>query len=310
MDGEKLLANLFSLTQGPPRSQRPSARSRAPAGSISPALAGRARASERPAGTSQRLNPGWWGANARHDPGLGGCAGGSRSSYRGCKTRGSRQHRPGPPRSLSGARSPSTPDLPPSLRSANPPRTSQGELPAEAQERRPQRLAGFRRCSLQAGCCLSRGSCSIRPPRPAAGRNRRKVEWVRGGADTIRSPLTRPGSKGGRSAARRPGRRQPALNPPRPGDCSERPRSRGEAPPAPRLAPCGRWPRPPLSSQGRCNAAREAPDPRSRCEAGAEPAPTFWAWRTPAARPRRAPWTGNSARKKAGESSGRLHDRV
>ena len=159
-----------------------------PAGPSSPALPGLAPGSERPTGTSQLLNPGWWGRTHARIQGWEGAQRGRRISHRGCKTRGSGQHRPGPPHPCPelGLPAPLTSLTP----SANPPQTSQGELPAKAQERRPQKLAGVCRRSLPAGCCLSRRSCSIRPPKPAAGRNRRKVAWVRGGADTIRSPLT------------------------------------------------------------------------------------------------------------------------
>ncbi|XP_066096895.1 protein diaphanous homolog 1-like [Saccopteryx bilineata] len=113
-----------------------------------------------------------------------------------------------------------------------------------------------------AGCCVSRGACSIGPPKPAAGGNRRKVTWARGGAGTIRCPRTWPGNTGGRSAARSPGARQPVrarrARVQVPGDCAAPLRSCGQAPLAPRLAPNRRWMRPPpnASSEVQCGERR------------------------------------------------------
>lgn len=87
---------------------------------------------------------------------------------------------------------------PPSPSNANTPRASRGELPAEAQERRPQERPGLRGRGPAAirlpppltpsRLLLSLGACSIEPPKPAAGGNRRKVARGSGGAGTIRFP--------------------------------------------------------------------------------------------------------------------------
>lgn len=119
-----------------------------------------------------------------------------------------------------------------------------------------------------------------------------------------------PGQGAGKGAVPPAGRApQPVRCPPRPGPDARRlrraPRSRGEAPPAPRLAPDGRWPRPPPSSQRKVQCGREAVGLRSTGRA-----PTFGAGRHP---PRAL--AGRSAREnhrgdKAGHSGGWLQDGV
>lgn len=82
---------------------------------------------------------------------------------------------------------------------------------------------------------------------------------VRGGVGTIRCPGPGRGAgKGavppaGRAAGRAPASPRAALRAwvQMPGDCAQRLRSRGEAPPARGLAPEGRGPRPPPSSRGK-----------------------------------------------------------
>ncbi|XP_049485119.1 translation initiation factor IF-2-like [Panthera uncia] len=161
------------------------------------------------------------------------------------------------------------------------------------------RLSGRPPPLAPAGRCLSRGACSIGPPKPAAGGNRRKVARVRGSAGTIPRPRTRRGSWGRRGAERSP-RRPAARCPPRWGPD---PRRLRRAPPEPRgRSSCS-------SAGARRAVTTAAPESTEEgalaergCGGSAPPgagrqessrAPTFRAGRTPAARPCRASGTEN-----------------
>lgn len=170
---------------------------------------------------------------------------------------------------------------------------------------------------LQVVSCLSRGACSIGPPK--RGRRKPKEGGVgRGGVGTIRSPGTWRGSREGRSAARRPGARQPVRCPQRQGPNSRRLRP---APPEPgvsssRSAAGARWAvataAPKFAQEGamRRGWLWGSQSPERRGWSVAEPLP--FAGQTPASR---APSRGVRDRKitskrRPGESGGWLQDRV
>lgn len=215
-------------------------------------------------------------------------------SLRGCKTEGlgsTDPGRPDPGQEL-GLPPPSTSLIPQCTPAASQPRRVSYPPRPRDEDRRSVRgsaaraeLRSVRRCrSPQAGCCLFRGSCSIRQPKPAAGGNRRKVAPVRGGLSMIRPlPRTWPGCGEGCGAAlsprRPPARALSAALGPDPWRLRRAPRSRGGAPPAPPLAPDGGCGRPQVRRR-RCYAEREAvglPGPRSS-EAGAQPISYLSGW--------------------------------
>lgn len=159
----------------------------------------------------------------------------------------------------------------PSPRNASPPRAAREQYPPRPRRQDRKTVRGpagrvplrsprlRRRRSLHAGCCLSRGGRSIGPPQ----RGRRKPEdvaWVRGGVGTTRPP--RPGQGVGPGAPSRRAALRARCRSPSPAPRAPEPR---EAPPAPPLAPDGRWPRPPPSSRRKVQCGEGgggAPGPR------------------------------------------------
>ena len=165
-----------------------------------------------------------------------------------------------------------------------------------------------------ASCCLSLGACSIGPPKPAAGGTGGR--WRGSGAAQGGICLLGPCREAGKDAAP-PGVRGahqrvrcPQLLALDPVKSVESLGSRGEAPPAGRLAPDAWWPWPPASwlRKVQCGGRRWG---AGAGEAGARPSSYLSGW----ADSRRAPSPGVWDRKITtrggqGKSGGWLQDKV